>query len=430
MQDWSDLKKWNDNWDAINLEINSGGQATAKLVTNKETQRIAFCKILNRQNDIERRARFFREATAYATANHKLIPKLLESNAHHYNDLTYKIYLLTEFIEGPTITEYIDTNGSLTFDDASVILLGLIDAVEYCHSNEWVHRDIKPDNIILKNSNLSEPILLDFGIGYKKDVIDFETDYGQELGNRFLRLPEMSAGSTSKQDIRTDISFLGGIFFYLMTTIPPSVLMDEEGKMPHQRIMIVNKLKSIYQGNFTALLDFFDKSFSQKFSSRFTTAREMKKSLEGLINMHKNFDVDKDGLSIENIISLLNSQVDQELMKNKHLYDLAMERIRVVHGKILRRVAPQYQSYQTGYVNFIDGLRNELGFSHFATHDLKFVPSFLIKVMGDELVIMVDGSSIYRTEIDSPVFSEEFEKIVEKIYLNGLKILIEKSSVK
>ena len=174
------------------------------------------------------------------------------------------------------------------------------------------------------------------------------------------------------------------------------------------------------------MLDFFDKSFSQKFSGRFSSAHDIKSALQSLIDMI-NPITDQDSLSIDNILASLNTKVNLDLARNKSLYDLAMSKIAGVHSKILQRIKPTYVSYQTGHVNFVDGLRNDLGFTHFATHDQRFVPSFLIQVMGDELVILADGISIYRTEVDSPVFSEAFEDAVEKIYLSGLKNLVEKS---
>jgi serine/threonine-protein kinase len=425
MHNWSDSKTWTENW-ITEQELNSGGQATAKLVRNKATSAVAFLKILSRQGDTERRARFFREATAYATIEHHFIPALIESNAHKYQDLEYKLYLIIEHIEGPTLAEYVARHGQLNFVDASAVLLGLLDAIEYCHANELIHRDIKPDNIILRNFNVEAPTLLDFGIAYKDETdSSFETDYAQELGNRFLRLPELSAGSTSKQDKRADISFLGGIFYYLLTGVIPSVLFDEEGRMPHQRAGIAAKLKESFNGRLQALLEFFDKSFSPKLSGRFSSAKEMKVSLESLINMHKNPVSDAAEPNIDEILTFINSSANQELARNKRLYDLAMTKIRAIHSQIAHQVAPTYVSYQTGYVNFVDGLRNDLGFSHFATHDKRFVPSFLIKVIGNELVVMVNGAPIYRTELEAPVFSEEFEKEVRRVFLSGLRELLE-----
>jgi serine/threonine protein kinase len=129
----------------------SGGQASAKYLRDRATGRTAFLKILSRQKDLERRARFFREATAYETANHKLIPKLIESNAHRHSNPEFTLFLLTDFIEGPTLAEFINSHGRLSFDDATTVLRALLEVVEYCHTNGWIHRDIKPDNIILQS---------------------------------------------------------------------------------------------------------------------------------------------------------------------------------------------------------------------------------------------------------------------------------------
>ena len=63
MQNWSNSKKWDEAW-FVERDLDSGGQAAAKLVKNRLTGEVAFLKVLNRQNDFERRARFFREATA------------------------------------------------------------------------------------------------------------------------------------------------------------------------------------------------------------------------------------------------------------------------------------------------------------------------------------------------------------------------------
>jgi serine/threonine-protein kinase len=73
----------------------------------------------------------------------------------------------------------------------------------------------------------------------------------------------------------------------------------------------------------------------------------------------------------------------------------------------------------------VDGLRNILGFTHFATHDKRFAPEFLIKIVGDELVVTVDESVIHRTELDLPVFNVHFEDAIRSIFLRGLRRLID-----
>ncbi len=235
MKLWVESIKWDDEWEKV-ADFQGGGQGSVKQVRNKKSGDIAFLKVLSRQNVPERRARFFREATAYSTFQHPSIPALIQSNAHSHTNLDYKLFIITEFIQGPTLKTLVDKSGPFQFEEASSVLFQLIEVVYYYHDRNWVHRDIKPDNIILKNSDANKPVLVDFGLGYKDGITeDFQTEHGQEIGNRFIRLPELAAGSPLKQDVRSDIAFLGGVFFYLLSGIAPFSLIDAEGRMPHQR---------------------------------------------------------------------------------------------------------------------------------------------------------------------------------------------------
>ncbi len=84
-----------------------------------------------------------------------------------------------------------------------------------------------------------EPILVDFGMSWTRpdadDEPEFETKDGQEIGNRFLRPPENSPGHHLHDD-RTDITFLVGLVFYMITGAQPRVLRDAQGKMPHESL--------------------------------------------------------------------------------------------------------------------------------------------------------------------------------------------------
>jgi hypothetical protein len=62
-----------------------------------------------------------------------------------------------------------------------------------------------------------------------------------------------------------------------------------------------------------------------------------------------------------------------------------MTAIRRVHTEIRHQIEPTYQGFQSGYVNSTEGLRNRLGFCHFATQEKRFAPEFFIKALGDEM---------------------------------------------
>ena len=287
------------------------------------------------------------------------------------------------------------------------------------------HHNEKRYNIILDNKN--DPFLLDFGMAFKEGVTtDFATEIGQEIGNRFLRLPELRIDSPVKQDIRSDLSLIGGIYFFLLTGIAPTSLKDENGRMPHQRIDALQLLKEKCPNSLIYLLSFLDKSFSEKITDRFLSADSIKKHIISQIAMESNPNTNNVEQDLHIVLSAIKSQSNQQLANNKRLYDEAMRNIKRVHSELERDFTPVYVNFQTGFVNFSDGMKNILGFCHFANQDICFAPHFLIKIIGEELVVHADDVVIYRTALEAPVFSEDLNKVVREIYIKGMRNLVEK----
>jgi hypothetical protein len=119
----------------------------------------------------------------------------------------------------------------------------------------------------------------------------------------------------------------------------------------------------------------------------------------------------------------LQSGANARLALLKLTYDRAMSVIREEHAKLLSKVQPTYGSFWSGYVNFDKGLRNIIGFSHFANMERRFAPEFLISEVGDEIVIYVNGDPIYRTESSNPVFDDSLRRMVRELYVSGLEEL-------
>ena len=215
---------WKTRWEKIE-ELDGGGQGEAYRARRRSDGKIQFLKIIKSKNVAERRARFFREATAYDSFGVDGIPRLIESNAHRHADDSVAPFIVTEFIVGTTLRAWRKSQASVLIETAVTITSRLLDILQACHAQGCVHRDVKPDNMILEGGASARVWLLDFGISYHDLAdIDFQTEHWQEVGNRFLRLPELSAGSLSKQDPRSDICFAAGILFYLLTGDHPDVL--------------------------------------------------------------------------------------------------------------------------------------------------------------------------------------------------------------
>jgi serine/threonine protein kinase len=137
---WVNDLTWDEQWETV-TELNGGSQAAAKIVKSRVDQREAFLKILNRQHDLERRARFFREAAAYASFTHAGVPRFVESNAIHHQDEQRKLYIVMELIEGPTLSEFV-IKRRMDFESATTFTKALLEIVVALHGEGWVHRDI------------------------------------------------------------------------------------------------------------------------------------------------------------------------------------------------------------------------------------------------------------------------------------------------
>lgn len=421
---WVGEKKWELTWTG-HEKLGQGGQGVTQRVKHKETGAIGCLKLLSKQKDTERRLRFFREAAAYDTCVHPLIPRLLASNAHNHADSDYKLFLVTEFIPGPTLAKRIEEGGVLSWQDGLKLTLELLKVVVYIHDKGWVHRDIKSDNIILKNGDVTAPVLLDFGLSYKDGVEDtLNTEYGQEMGNRFLRLPDLSIGSVSKRDERSDLAFVGGILFYVLTKIIPATLQDINGKMPHQREDARAKLSALAGATAPRLLDFFDRCFNPAINRRHVSALSMLSALEALARPDsKPLAATEDDLAFIRNHLLRDSIVEsQQLGDNCQATLSAMSQ---VVNSIVAEFNGQFVRSQRGMQKRGASIRIDLGVAQSDNHEVRFSPCWKIEVQGDEIVVRSSSNFIFRLNALKPEFDGEFETSIRAHFLKGVRGMIE-----
>jgi serine/threonine protein kinase len=279
MPDQSRQKPWESDWKII-AAIGRGSQGATFLVESKNQQQPACLKVLNDNGSKERRERFRRECVALETLSHPRIPHFLSSNSNEFQG-SERLYLVSEFIEGITLENH---NGSGLPDSLTAIqlVIRLLEVLEYVHQKETVHRDIKPDNVILRDGSLDEPVLVDFGLSYNEDYSLLSTATLQQMGNRFLHLPELQTESGDKRNPISDVTQTCGLLLYVLTGFPPTVLLDDQGRPPHQREPIREALNKLPSTLSAKVLGVFDRGFRQPLAERWQTATQLKTRLEAI----------------------------------------------------------------------------------------------------------------------------------------------------
>src|SRR5665647_641619 len=261
-------------------EYAEGGQSRTILVDKNDKQYIVKVPKAHSLSK-ERKFRLEREIKALELMNGFGVPKL---HAYSTED---EVYIVMDFIPGLTLNEYVEKN-NVDLETSVSLVISLCDIIEQAHKIGLFHRDLKPDNIIIdQQSNL--PVIIDFGICWLSDDLSFKTKMGVELGNRFLRLPELAKG-TDITVSSSDITFLVGILFYLATNHHPHILLNEDGLQPHKR----TDVKNLEVLSNKVLKEIFEKGFTYEVSLRYSTAQELKEDLKKILLPMANDETDFD----------------------------------------------------------------------------------------------------------------------------------------
>jgi serine/threonine-protein kinase len=155
--------------------------------------------------------RFYREAKSGALLNH---PNIVRTILVGQDRATGKHYLVLEFVDGPSAHALLDQHGRLSVGDAVHIIHDIARALEHAHSRNVVHRDIKPDNILITASGVAK--LADLGLAKRTDEASHLTVARQGFGTTHY-MPYEQAINAKKADGRSDIYALGATLYHLVT---------------------------------------------------------------------------------------------------------------------------------------------------------------------------------------------------------------------
>jgi serine/threonine-protein kinase len=160
--------------------------------------------------DEEALQRFRREAQAAALLNHPNIVTI-----HDYGEESGLLYMAMEFLEGPDLRDAIDNDMLGSLEQKLDVMDRILDALEYAHTQEVVHRDVKPANIHLGTGRQVK--IMDFGLA-RMNTSEM-TQEGIVLGTPNYMSPEQALGD--KVDGRSDVFSTGAVLYELLTGHKP-----------------------------------------------------------------------------------------------------------------------------------------------------------------------------------------------------------------
>ena len=210
----------------VERELGGGGMSRVFLAEETRLARRVVVKVLPPELAAEISVdRFNREIQLSASLQHPHIVPLLAAGG-----AADVLYYTMPFVEGEALRTRLAREGALPVRDAVRILKDVADALAYAHARGIVHRDIKPDNVLLSGNHA---VVADFGVAKAVSQAKGQsglTSVGVALGTPAYMAPEQAAGDPNI-DHRADIYALGAMAYEMLTGRPPFT-----GLSPHQML--------------------------------------------------------------------------------------------------------------------------------------------------------------------------------------------------
>ena len=207
------MPEWIGNYKVVK-ELGRGSMGTVYLAQQESLGRDLAIKLMAAEftRDQEFVERFKREGRIAAKLRHPNIVQVFD-----YSDQNGLYFIAMEYLGSKNLKEYLDDNGGkLSIEESLRIADQLLDALEHAHKQGVVHRDVKPANILVTDSN--DVALTDFSIAHIKSAVRL-TQTGSAVGTPEYMAPEQF--DAKNIDARADLYAVGILLYQMLTGINP-----------------------------------------------------------------------------------------------------------------------------------------------------------------------------------------------------------------
>ena len=200
----------------IIAKLGTGGMGSVWLAEHFGLGRKVAVKILPPEmgRDPEYVARFMREATTAGRMEHPNIVQI-----HDVGYAEGRHFIVMQYVDGESLSTVVENLGAMEPRDAAKIAAGMLRGLQHAHEEGVVHRDVKPDNVLIAKGD--EPKLLDFGLAIETETALQITKDGMVVGTPYYLAPEQARGQ--KATPLCDVYAAGVTLYYLLTGKRPFV---------------------------------------------------------------------------------------------------------------------------------------------------------------------------------------------------------------
>lgn len=423
--------------------IGVGGTAVVYKAKCHRLNRYVAVKILKDEfaSDEEFRQKFHDEAQAVAMMSH---PNIV--NVYDVSRSGSVEYIVMELIDGITLKEYLSRRGQLTPKEVTVFTTQIARALEHAHNHNIIHRDIKPQNIMLLRDGTVK--VADFGIAHFAND-DNTYSKGEAIGSVHYVSPEQAKGSYV--DNRTDLYSLGVVMYEMITGRLPF-----EGDTPVsialQHINSIALAPSVFAENVPSQLeDITMKAMNPSLSKRYASAGQILADLEAFqneqqfkLNITKNDNVvipgeeaDIDATRKLNNTGEVAAILEEEARQQEELAEKQKQEVlpaeqddENVKEKRRSPVSPAFVFsiiaillFCGGAAFFIKSVLNPMGGDK--TDKIQapsLIGQFYSQVVGDPNyadVVIVEGEYVYNESVDAGKIVEQKPEAGHKMDLGG-----------